>query len=257
MMLRSADRMEIFESYPVLAAHLRNWQDQTYDPANLEYREGDSVIFDLETDEAVSISAEQAAELNAENEAELAELKDDFSNIRLPALEKPELLVATTDAMSMDDFSNGIGPAFLAFAREMGWTEFAFVSDCRRPILSQDNDYPPVEAAEKTLLRAGLSKSGDDGYLADAEAFAALLGPLFYIARCNACAPYILFSAKGASAVGTLCKYANIHLDCYDEDETNRIDAGLEAAGMELLPDGHCHEKFSDDGAISGRRIEL
>ena len=75
--------------------------------------------------------------------------------------------------------------------------------------------------------------------------------------RCNASAPYILFAPRGSSAVAWLCKYGNFHFDFLDDAEKHEVERHVQTSDLDIEPDNMCYERFSEDGAIPGRAIEI
>ena len=139
MKIEAADREAIFNAFPVLASTLKDWQQETYRLEDLIFEPGEEVWLE-DDDEAPTVLSESLAEkLNRETEAELLALKDTFSGNE-PIPDIAGRLIVEMNARSFEDFTRKIGPAFAGLADAMRWWEFAVMSDCRRPILAQDND---------------------------------------------------------------------------------------------------------------------
>lgn len=256
MKIERAERHELLAGHPILAGHLKRYQQLTYDPANCRYRAGEEVWLEPDADAPTVLTEEQASKLNRETEEEMAALKDGFSpgiDARAPV----DSLIVAMNARSMEDFVARFGTVFTNLADQLGWSEFVVLTGVRQPLLGQENDHPPVLAAEDHLLEAGFSRTEPHGLASDLEGFASILGSLFWIARCNAAAPHILFAARGSASVGTLCQYANIHFDIYEPQEANLLGNALEPNGLCQPPDGICREILSQTSAIPGRAIEL
>lgn len=256
MKIEATDRQVIFNAFPLLAGALKHWQRDTYRLDELLFEPGEEVWLEADDEAPTVLSESMAEKLNRETEADILGLLDPFTNAT-PGSKPAGTLIAEMQAPSFEDFTGRIGPAFGEFAIDMQWQDFAVISDCRRPILAQDNDYPQVQAAEERLKRAGLSKSSPVGYRADAAGLSSILGDLFWIARCNASAPYILVAPRGTSVVAWLCKYGNFHFDFFDAAEKTQIEKGLQRSSLDIEPDNMCYERFSEDGAMPGRKIEI
>lgn len=256
MKIEALDREVVFKRFPTLSSAVHTWQEQTYCLQNVLFRPGEAVWLDDDDDAPTELSAEMAEKLNSETEEEFAALKDVFGPET--HLSRPEdTLIVEMTAGTFDDFTANVGRSFSRLADAMHWEEFALISDCRRPILAQDNDFPPVRQAEDRLLHLGFTKTDANGFVADTEGLSAILGNLFWIARCNASAPYILISPGESATVATLCKYGNFHVDFYRMEERARFESKLPQSGLEIEMDGICRERFSDDGAISGRMLQI
>lgn len=255
MKIERAERQTLLASHPVLASHLKSYQQLAFDPANSLYRPGEEVWLESDADQPTVLSEELAAKLNRETEEEMAALKDSFSP-NPGSLESVGSPIVTIPAASMEDFAQRFGGVFTKLAEALDWSEFVVISGARLPLLAQDNGYPPVVDAQNSLLQAGLTKTGYHGLSCDLEGFVSILGALFWIARCNAAAPHILFSAIGSASVGTLCQYANIHYDIYDRAEADRLQDALDPHGFFALPDGVCREIFTPAPGVPGQAIK-
>lgn len=254
MKIEATDRNAIFENFPTLSSAVQAWQEQTYCLENVLFKAGESVWLDDDDDAPTELSAEMAERLNKETEEEFRALKDVFT--QETHLSRPEdTLIVEMAAKSFEDFTANIGRSFSQLAEAMHWEEFALISDCRRPILVQDNDFPSVRKAEDRLLHFGFTKTDTNGFVADTEGLSAILGNLFWIARCNASAPGILISPRASATVAMLCKYGNFHVDFYKMEEKARFESELPQSGLKVEKDGICHERFSEEGAISGRAL--
>ncbi|WP_298963996.1 hypothetical protein [uncultured Roseibium sp.] len=256
MKLLPTTRPRIFEDYPTLAIALKNWQHETYRLEDLTYEAGEEVFLNLDDEEPTVLSESKARELNREAEEELANLKDPFED-DIPLSSPLTTLIVDQSAPSFEDFTKQIGKACSLLAKELDWSEFAIISDCRRSILSQENDHPPVQAAQEKLAGFGLTAETPNGLVVDRQGLEAIVGDLFWIARCNASAPYTLVSAKGSSTVATLCKYGNFHFDFYTEEAERAFEKAVPPSGLSIVADGMCYERFTSDGSISGRALDL
>jgi len=254
MTIAFIEREDLFARCGPLAAHLRAWQAATYDIEAMRFDAGDRVILDGDEDEV--LTAERAADLNAETAALFDTLKDRFE-ARVPDLAYAGLIVAEDDSATMEDFVATIGRRFDHLATRAGWERFFVVTDARRSILAQDNDHPPAAAAQRALRDIGFARERPDGVVCDREGMRDLLPLLFRIARHNASAPSIVFCAEGAASIGTLCKYANIHFNVYDVAEKHRLERQIPEAGLTIAKDAICDERFSASGAMEGRRLDI
>lgn len=256
MTLSFLTRHETFAAHPHLARHVRDWQAACLDPADHRFEAGEEVMMDLGDDAATVLTAEMAEQLTREAEADLAALRDTFV---APLPDDPVLpmIVAEPPGATVTECAGAAGAAFAALCAQMGWREIAIMPITRAPILAQRNDSPQPAAAEAALQAAGLARDHEGAIVGNPEAAAPLIGPLFWVARCNAGAPQILFNAAGSSVVGILCKYVNVHLEAYNAAERERLATALAASGFAEPPEGHCVERFADDGMIEGRRLDL
>lgn len=254
MSLRFVSRNAAFAGYPWLARHVLDWQSDALDPAADRYAPGDEVFMELEDEEATVLSAALADQLNHEHDAHLAALRDVFRG-PLPDGKSTAFTIAEPPGATPEQSAAMAGPAFGALCEALGCDEIAILPMTRTPILVQQNEHSA--AAHRTLEELGLTSDFDGAVTGAPGAIAPLVEPLFRIARCDACAPYIVFGMKGSAIAGALCKYVNFHFDSYNEGDADRLSDALTGCGFAVPEDGVCRERFSKTGAIEGRRLDL
>lgn len=256
MPIKFTSRKNIFEQNPVLASHIYHWQRATYNPAHNLYEVGEKVVLNINDEDAVTLTAAQAEELNRDYEEYCAKLCDDFVSApqEVPICDR---LIAEWPCRDINVFIEKIGPQIQALGQSMNWRSLLVISDVKNPYLEQKNDFSPAKQARETLGEMGLSNDYHGGINLSDAAIAEFFSAIFWIVRCNACAPYILFSAPNSAIVGTLCKYGNIHFECYEGCKLNKFKNALTMAGFEIPDDGLCREHFSSSSAIDGRRLQI
>ena len=169
----------------------------------------------------------------------------------------PEFLIGELPCADIADFMANIGSRTARLCKTMGWSTLFILPYVRAPILSQENDYEQAEQACAQLIGLGLPRDYSEALAVAAADITDVCAPLFRIARYNASAPYIAMGAAGSAAAITFCKYGNYHFDTYEKAEHARLTDALAQTGFEVPEDGMCRERFSENGAIEGRRIDL
>ena len=255
MQIDLVNRKSVFDANPVLARALYDWQQSAFDPAEDPYYAGQDV-WDSGIDGPAVLTAEQAAEWNANFEAFCAEKTDSFDPVP-PNLPKGAFCVAEFLSASFEEFVSSVAVPTGALFDLLGWDRVMMIGFTRTPYLDQDNDAAQVAAAENRLLATGLTRDYSGAMSADPESAAKFLAEYFWIARCNASAPYLWVSAPGASTLLMPCQYANYHVETYTSGDAREIEAALQQAGFTLAPDGICEERFSDSGAIADRKLQI
>jgi len=254
MSLRFVSRIDAFAGYPWLARQVLDWQRDALDPAADRYEPGDEVFMELDDEEATVLTAALAEQLNRERDTQLTALRDDFRGL-LPEGKSTAFTIAEPPGATPEQSAEMAGPAFNALCRALGCDEVAIMPMTRTPILVQQNQHSA--AAHRTLEGLGLQPDFDGAMIGARDAIDPLVGALFRIARCDACAPYIVFGMKGPAIAGAFCKYINFHFDSYDERDGDRLLEALANCGFAVPEDGVCQERFSETGAIGGRRLDL
>lgn len=138
----------------------------------------------------------------------------------------------------------------------LGWERLSFLLLGRGATwLSGRDDFPPLSAAFAALRRAGVDEEFRGAITVDRASLYEVLPALFWLTRCDPDRP-VSFGAEGAAFRCELCQYGNLHVELYDK---GLRDALREAAGRAGFVEGEgmCDERFSADGRIEGRRIEL
>lgn len=256
MSIKFFSRGEIFEQSALLARHIYDWQEASFNAQDNYVEAGEDVWLDIDDAAPTTLTAEQAAQFNASQDDYCQALRDEFA-VAPAKLSSSRLIIAELSAASFETFVQMIGERLQRLFEAMGYEEIFVLSDSKTPYLEQENDFPDVKAAEEKLMALGLTRDFSGGIGLPPTSVPELFSALFWIARCNASAPYILFSGKGALSIGTLCKYGNIHFDVYDEAEQTRLETVLIESGFHIAEDGVCVEKFSETSAITGRRIQI
>jgi len=248
-------RQTVFDANPVLARALYDWQQSAFDPGEDPYYAGQAV-WDSDIDGPAVLTAEKAAEWNADFEAFCAEKTDCFDPVP-PNLLKGTFCVAEFPSASFDEFVGSVALRTATLFERLGWDRVMMIGFTRTPYLDQGNDAAEVAAAENRLLAMGLSRDYSDAISADPESAAEFLSDYFWIARCNASAPYLYVSAPDAPTLLVPCKHGNYHVETYDGREASAIETALRQAGFTLAPDGICEERFSESGEIPGRKLQI
>lgn len=118
---------------------------------------------------------------------------------------------------------------------------------------AQNNDYMPVKYALNELEQITETDEYNGAFLVDLNSIEDFTKIVFWLNRCNASLPDIIFISEDKCFSGNICKYGNIHIDFYSNEVRNQIleravKLGFEIVNQEL-------EMFSKNGAIEGRQI--
>lgn len=256
MSIEFVTRKNIFDRNTTLAWHIFDWQKHTYDPAELLVEAGDKMYLELSDEEPTILTEKQAETENRHAISYCETMRDPFETAP-PQLKRYEIVIAELAVDELDVFMARIGSKLKALCDHMNWREIHIISDSRSAYLEQDNDYPPVKQAEKKLNGMGLEHGYSGGIILDSASIEAFFSHIFWVVRCNASAPYINFCAQGSRIAGVLCKYGNVHFEPYCEREKALLLEAMAETGFEEAEDGLCEERFSEDGAMTGRKISL
>ena len=255
MSITFCSRAEALDLNPHLAAAVHAFQ-RSCDPSDDPFEVGQEVYLELTDDEPVTLDAALCEKLNRETMEEYQARCDQFD--APPGKYKPDgFHIAFAYGGDIVELLENNAGAWLRLTEKMGWGPTAFVGCFVEPWLGQRNDYPPMLAAHNRLTELGLSDDYRGGIIADGKELQVLVRDLFAVARYNASAPYTYLAAQGADTIAMLCKYGNYHLETCGKPGVQKLEQALPKAGLEIEPDGMCHEPFGDDDLLEGRRLDL
>lgn len=250
--IRFIPRPDAFARSPAAAAWIADWQARGFDLGEHLVSEGDRIWLDLDADAPAVLTASQAERFNIEKRAEFHRLLDRFE-VALPPLGRE--IVAEPDCRSMRGIGGAMKRHMIRLAGELGTVDLLVLPAVRASILCQQNRHPPAARATAALEAAGFDRSDRMAAIGPVGDMAALLGPLMWIARCNASAPAIVIALPGTPLCGLLCQYGNVHFTAIDRRRT--MIGALRRSGFRLPGDGMCRERFGRRPGIAGRRIDL
>lgn len=252
MNLTLASRGSLFLRNLFFANYLHGWQTAIFKDPNSFFEAGERVYLEDDDDEPTILSEDLAHQLNEERARDNAALCDNVDAL-LPKLEFFGEVIAEFPASDPDNFARALGEKTMALVTEMGWDEIFVMPRWIAPFLDQENDYPAVKAATDQLVNMGLTTDYSGGIVLNAQTAEAFFRNIFWIVRCNASAPDIVFTGANASVFGLLCKYGNIHFECWDAEEKQKLLKSISSAGLNAVQDRTCKPV----GAIEGRKLDL
>jgi len=257
-MIEFISRQDVFAKNQILARAVYEFQKSSFDLEEDGYCEGEEVFLELSDEEPTVLTAEQAKQLNDDFFDYCEALSDDFEPEHEPeTVSYVGNVIAELRASDFSGFCRDVGPCLNQLCQQMGWQHLLMIPVFRAAYLGQDNDYAPVQKARSGLIEMGLDKTYSSGIVLEGGDLSRFFSLLFWIVRCNGEAPYFYFAAEGSAILGTLCKYGNIHFDCYAHEDLSKFHDRLRRAGFVLSEDGICEERFADEGAIEGRKITV
>ena len=236
-MVRLETREAVLSRNPVFAQALRSYQD-AFDPRREHNR------YDGE-------------EPDAEEIAWFDGFRDDFS-YDPKRFRYAGSLVLATEHGEVGDFLAWLPEAFGQVMAETGCESLSCLPVGRRAgWLSERDDYAPLAEAGAALRALGITPDSHGGIVVDRGSVGEVLGPVFWLARCDT-GREIWMGGDGASFVANFCQYGSLHCDVYDREMEPRLrEAALRAGFVEVDGAMGCGDRFSSDGGIEGRRIEI
>lgn len=240
-------RQEILIINQIFAYHLLSVQRAKHESLG-EWKEGESVILD-ESVEAVTLTKEQADELNNEDKQYYLDNRDDFrtegshewiGGVTLISSEKdaPEYLADL--AQSLKHLSKDFG-------------QLIILGDWSTPWLNQQNDYPPVSRALK-FLGQKIDDEFNGGFVLSENEILEFIPHLFWLTRCNASLPEFMMTFENAKTVIEICKYGVLHLAFYNIEEREQILKIYRTKGFKKVE--NCSDPIYFDD-FKGRRIKI
>lgn len=236
----------------LFATYISRWQDSIFNNPTDIFSVGEEVFLEFDEDQPTTLSEEQALQLNMETAADNAALCDNFE-FQMPRFSSLGEVIAEFPASDGNNLSRYLGEKTKALVAEMGWDEVLVIPLWRSPFLKQRNDYPPVERATNQLMNMGLTPEYSGGVVLNEETVQTFFEHMFWIVRCNASVADIVFSGVKSSVFGMMCHYGNIHFECGDEQEKQKLLKATVSVGLDAVQGRTCNTV----GAIEGRDLEL
>ncbi|TWI81633.1 hypothetical protein IQ13_2651 [Lacibacter cauensis] len=120
---------------------------------------------------------------------------------------------------------------------------------------NRDNQFKPLAKAYEKLEAITGQTSYKEAFHININQLQQFIDIIFWLIRCDPAVPeYIFFFAGNEKLELFLCKYGNIHLtEIGNVQLTKEV---LAAMGWQVI-DGPEYDRFSNDGAIEGRQINL
>lgn len=247
-------RAFVFEKCVQLGQHVRLHQQVMFDPESDYVVEGEEIFLEAGDTTPTRLTKEQAYQFNIAHAAYSRSMWDDIPDVSING-SFFEGIIAELKSPSFDIFIDNIGPKLMQLAEALSWEEIFVISDSKRPYLAQKNSYKDVKNATDKLLEMGLSRTTHEGVVLKEKSIRDFFSTIFWIVRCNATAPGICFSSPNSKTVGTLCKYGNIHFDCFDRAEAENLKNALKSVSFREAQNNICNNNFTGPGAITGREI--
>lgn len=253
-MVEFVSREFVFKRCPQLAQQLMAYQQAMFNPLDDVYVEGDEVFLELDSETPTVLTGEQASQLNIEHTAYCRAMRDEFEGTPKKAAFFGSI-IAKLEVSTFDIFIENIGQSLVRLSSALGWEEVFVICDTRSPYLAKGNTYKTARNAVQNLLAMGMTRTSTEGVVLNENTISGFFASIFWIVRCNASAPGICFSSPNSNIIGNLCKYGNIHFECYSQTERGLLKDALKASSFIEVPSGICRENFSASGAIDGRQI--
>lgn len=256
MSIKFVSRKDVFDSNTTLAWQVFDNQETYFNPSENLLSAGDSAYLDIDDDTPTILSPELAEKWNNDYIEYCNSMRDEFD----PTPSKVDLyeqIIAELPQNSREGFFDIFGKKISLLFEHLNWAETSVVASSPIPYLVQKNDYPPVKTSTKNLKAIGISKSYSDGFVLTKPTTDTFFKNIFWITRCNASAPEILFSGAHSSIIGMLCQYGNIHFNCYNSDAKIQLTKALAEVGFIVAEDGYCRDSFSGTRITEERSLEI
>lgn len=139
---------------------------------------------------------------------------------------------------------------------KIGATEFYIISHLKLDFFgNRDNKFKPLVSSYKKLEKIVGQSTYKEAFKFDLNNLSDFIEILFWITRCDmSVAEYIFLFDKNEKIQIHLCKYGNIHLTEFGEEEL--MDKVLTSLGWTII-DGQEFDKFIEDGKIKGRQLKI
>src|SRR5690606_6135730 len=138
----------------------------------------------------------------------------------------------------------------------LGYRSLIFLGDSTLPWRYQDSEYKPAKAALDYLAENAIGKRFNGGLQVETGDLPVFFTHLTWLVRCNASLPLIHFMDPGKQILGSICQYANLHLNALSVEADQQLTSVLPKTLLTSLEGDRCYERYSQTGIIEERQIK-
>lgn len=229
-MTKFTPRNEIFRTKSIISSELAKMQKEFYDEEMLQYYKDDNEEylyweqFDCLKNEEIEYST--------------------FNKI------------IGLNHSDIDTFVNKLTAKLTELFKSINTNDFIIISHLKLDFFgNRDNKFKPLKNAYIKLEKIVGNTTFKEAFEIDIKNLTDFLEILFWITRCDpSVAEYIFLFDKDEQIQISLCKYGNLHLTEYKNEQLT--DDKLKELGWTII-DGQEFDNFTSDGKIKGRQIKV
>lgn len=250
--MKQATRHSILKLNEVFTNHLIEVQIAKYKPSDDEYAEGDNIILD-DSNKVVTLTKEQADELNAEDRKYFESKKDNTPfdlNKKFKRVRSTTLISGQKDSHS---YLKDLGQSLEKLRLKLKSSDLIVLGDWPIPWLSQNNDYQPAKEALDWFSKR-IDREFNGGFLLKKNDLIEFIPRLFWLIRCNMSLPEIMMTFVDCKTIFSVCKHGVLHIESYDQVELNDFIRFYQSLGF--IQTNNCFDPVDFD-KFRGRNIKL
>jgi hypothetical protein len=156
----------------------------------------------------------------------------------------------------IDTFTNKLTEKLIELFKTVNVAEFIIISHLKLDFFgNRDSNFKPLKKAYETLEKIVGDKTFNEAFEIDIDSLQDFMEILFWTTRCDSSvAEYIFVFDKNEQIQFHLCKYGNLHLTEYNNEELT--DDKLKQLDWTII-DGQEFDNFTTNGKIEGRKTKL
>lgn len=173
---------------------------------------------------------------------------------------QPEVVsnhLLTLQANSLNQHIRQLAGELTQLIKRLGYRSLIFLGDSTLPWRYQDNEYQPAKEALDYLAENAIGKRFNGGLQVETRDLPVFFTHLTWLVRCNASLPLIHFMDPKQQILGSICQYANLHLNTFNRETEQQLTRLLPQAQFALLDGNYCYEQYSETGIIEGRVVKV
>lgn len=238
-MIKLLTRKECLGSNSTLAAFIQDVQNKIYSPEanDLLFSPGENYIEELE--KWVILSKEECEKRNEPIIQEFEQTRDKIEAPEIGNFNVQKIISSTAE--NFETHQERTSKGLQALNKELEWEGMLFIPDYPFPWLRDLNSENEIS---DWFRRIGLSGNFNGGIYANGEDLEIVLKQLMEIIKNIPDYPGVSFTGTNSSAIGSLCKYGNLHYLIYNEEESLSLDQALNNSSLMEIPFGACSYKF-------------
>ncbi|MUP45605.1 hypothetical protein E0K83_07570 [Gramella sp. BOM4] len=241
-MLELITREDCLNRNKTLAAYLKNVQANVYAPDrnDLLFIPGENYL--EEEQKWVVLSEKECEERNRPIIREFEEKRDKLPSVlELGSYEADAIL--SSDTGNFDHHIDVLAEGLQKLDKDLEWGGLMFIMEYPFPWLTSLDPERDKDALE--YFRSLVDKEDcSSAIFADGEDLKVLLRHLLHLEMYNFEYPKCSFAAVQSSAIGSFCKYGNIHYLFYETQEKQKFDQFLLTTRLLEIPFPNCKYQF-------------
>lgn len=221
-------REDILAINPVFSFHLSIVQDDKYNPAHQPVEEGDEIFLE-EENITVSLTKEEADQINVEDQAFYQEVRD-----RVKIKEEPTWagsLKMMGPNKNPKEYLTTLGAIFKKIGELYPDKKLLLMGDWPTPWLIEKGAEKQAQDAYK-FFKGYCKATFNGGFTFSKDVIDQVIPHLFWLTRGSEILPDFLLAFEQGKTIFSICRFGVLHVDSYDTTELLSLESLLKKEGF-------------------------